>query len=379
MKSSILAYFTLFLAVSTTVFAGSEGLTVGETIPNPEISLLSKYDYDQLPGPVRIHDYKQDQNMLIAFMPDISDKNTYAKVMTTAFDTYFAEGLAFVKGYTYSVQPGELKVLVVAKNHESEISEYLRKLDLDFDMVSDANLDIAHFFGVQNWNSSLDGSFVYVVNKDNKIVYANYEYKGEGEKLKSVQKELFSLYNVEDNSFTSTYEYSALMTGDKARDFEFEYVYTGPPTAGMKTTEIGRLSDYIGQKNVLIAFYPAPFSYSCGMEVTRFDSYAEEKMIQSVMNSNIGDKSDLEILMVSSSNSKILSKWRNEMALSNVVLVSDNTGEISAMYNSYNALGYNKRTVFLIDKQGIVSYIDWDYQVNDEDFNSVKQQISALD
>lgn len=37
-----------------------------------------------------------------------------------------------------------------------------------------------------------DGSFVYVIDKNNKITYASYDYKGEGEKLRSVQKELFS-------------------------------------------------------------------------------------------------------------------------------------------------------------------------------------------
>jgi peroxiredoxin len=326
-----------------------------------------------------MHDYKTEKNMLIAFMPNISDKTTYAKVMTTAFDTYFAEGLAFIKGYSYEVSPGELKVLIVTQNSEAEVNEYLRKHDLDFDMISDMNLDVSHFFGVHNWNSVNDGSFVYVVNKDNKVTYASYDYKGEGEKLKSVQKELFTLYNIEDNSFNSTTEYSPLMPGDKARDFDFEYIYTGPPTAGLKRTEAGTLSDYIGKKNVLIAFYPAAYSMSCAMEVTRFDTYAEDQMIQNVKNSNVAQGDNLEILMVSQSNTYILSKWKNDMGLDNVKLVSDNTGDISMKYSSYNMFGYNKRTLFLIDKSGNVSYIDWDYWVNDEDFAIVEQHLKSLD
>lgn len=379
-KNTFFAYILMFTAVIsfTRAYAGNDGLVVGETIPNPEFQQLTKYDVDQMPRPVRIHDYKEDKNMLIAFMPDISDKNTYAKVMTTAFDTYFAEGLAFVKGYDYAVTPGELKVLIVTHNNEAEVNDYLRKLDLDFDMISDANLDVSHFFGIHDWNSKNEGSFVYVVNKENKITYASYDYKGEGEKLKSVQKEFFSLYGIEDNSFSSTQEYSPLMPGEQARDFDFEYIYTGPPTAGFKRTEQGKLSDYIGRKNVIIAFYPAAFSYSCAVEVNKFDTYAEEKMLQNVKNNMIGSN-DVEILMVSQSNTQILSKWKNDMALENVKLVSDNTGDISMKYGSYNMFGYNKRTLFLIDKSGNVSYIDWDYQVDETDFALVKEHLNSLD
>jgi mycoredoxin-dependent peroxiredoxin len=367
----------MFSASLVNAYSQNTGLTVGETIPNPEFQALTKYEVDQMPRPVRMHDYKEDKNMLVVFMPDISGKNTYSKVMATAFDTYFAEGLAFIKGYDYAVSPGELKVLIVTHNTEAEVKEYLTKYDLDFDMASDINLDISHFFGVHNWNSKNEGSFVYVVNKENKITYASYDYKGEGEKLKSVQKELFTLYDIKDDSFTST-EYTPLMPGEKSRDFDFEYIYNGPPTAGLKHTEEGKLSDYIGKKNVIIAFYPAPFSMSCAMEVTKFDSYAEDQMIKSVKNSDLAGSDDVEILMISQSNTSILSKWKHEMGLQNVKLISDNTGAISSKYGSYNTFGYNKRTLFLIDKSGNVSYIDWDYQVNDEDFAIVEEHLKSL-
>lgn len=122
----------------------------------------------------------------------------------------------------------------------------------------------------------------------------------------------------------------------------------------------------------MLAFYPAAFSYSCGAEVTRFDAFAEEQLLNKVANSQIGNNTDFEILMVSKSNFYILSKWKNEMDLNNVKLVNDNTGEISMKYSSYNPLGYNKRTIFLIDKSGKISYIDWDYKVDDEDFILIK-------
>ncbi|MCI0448186.1 MAG: redoxin domain-containing protein [Chlorobi bacterium] len=331
-----------------------------------------------MPRPVRLYDYKQDKILLIAFMPGVSNSNNYAKVMTTAFDTYFAEGLSFIRGYDYSTMPSNLKVLVVAQNSEPELNDYLRRLDLDFDMVSDMNLDISNFFGINKWNSETDGSFVYIINRGNKITYASYNYKGEGEKLKSVQKELFTLYNIDENSFQPEFEYEPIMPGDEARDFDFEFLYTGPPKASLKLTESGRLSDYFGKKNVLIAFYPAAFSYSCAAEVTQFDTYAEEKMLQNVVDNRLTETSDLEILMVSVSNFQILYKWNHEMELNNIKLVNDNTGEISMKYSSYNSLGYNKRTIFLIDKNGRVSYIDWDYNLDDEDFALITEHLSSI-
>ena len=49
-------------------------------------------------------------------MPDISVKNNYANVMTSAFDTYFAEGLAFKDPFVYDTPVYDLKVLVVTNN-----------------------------------------------------------------------------------------------------------------------------------------------------------------------------------------------------------------------------------------------------------------------
>jgi peroxiredoxin len=66
------------------------------------------------------------------------------------------------------------------------------------------------------------------------------------------------------------------------------------------------------------------------------------------------------------------------MELNNIKLISDNTGEISAMYASYNPLGYNNRTLFLIDKEGKVTYIDWNYVVDENDFVLVKEHLSNM-
>src|SRR4030095_6948803 len=335
LKNQIFLYFALvcFFALNLKISAGDDGLTVGETIPNPEFYAYTKYDLDIMPRPQRFYDYKEGKSLLIAFMPDISDKNTYAKVMTTAFDTYFAEGLAFRDNYGYaSENSNNLSILVVTHNNEADVINYLKRLDLDFDMTADNNMDFANFFGINNWNSQSEASHVYIVNSENKIVYASHDYKGEGEKLKTVQNELFALtgYNPE----MSEVEYLPLVTGDDARDFDFSYVNTDNRIENPDIMRDGKLSEYFGKKNVLLAFYPAPYSVSCGMEVARFDSFAEDKLLQRVLSENMITGDDFEILMVSTSNSSILRKWKNDMDVSNVKLVSDNSGEISMKYSS---------------------------------------------
>lgn len=354
----------------------NNGLSVGETIPNPMILPMEKQGAETMTI-TKLQEYKDGKNLLIAFMPTITEKNSYAKVMTSAFDTYFAEGLSFGTAYNYYYQNPDLKVLIVTRDNEQAVNDYLNKWDLDFDITSDKDMDIANFFGIKEWNSDNEGSHVYVVNKDNKIVYANYDYKGEGEKLKNVQSELYTLLNIKDN-VNPVIETNPLMIGDNAKEFDFQYTVSSLNEVGSKTVT-GKLSDYIGKKNVLIAFYPAAFSVSCSMEASTFDQYAEkQKMIDNVTSSGLNEDGSLEILMVSISNSGILAKWRNEMNLQNVKLVNDPTGEISMMYNSYNQYGYNKRTVFLVDKEGKLSYINWDYKVDDEDFALMKDRITAL-
>lgn len=356
----------------------NEGLQTGETIPNPEFWAQSLYEDGQAHKTTRLYDYKDGQNLLIAFMPDVSEKNNYAKVMTSAFDTYFAEGLAFRDPFVYDPPKYDLKVLVVTNNDGAEVREYLSSMNIDFDMVSDIDMDFANLFGITKWNSSTDGSFVYVVNIDNKITYSSHDYKGEGEKLKSVQKELFSLLGIQENAAESFTNYRLLMPGDDARDFSFSYQNTDPKMHNPDVLRDGKLSDYIGKKNVILAFYPAPFSMSCGMEVKRFDNFAAEEDFAQSLTNNYGVGDDLEILMVSVSNSYIIQKWKDEMELNNIKLISDNTGEISAMYASYNPLGYNNRTLFLIDKEGKVTYIDWNYSVDENDFALVKEHLSSM-
>ena len=375
LKSGFFAAFLILL--SGIVYSGGNGLGIGETSPNPEFLYENSYDVSAgIRSTVNLYDYKQDKTLLVAFMPDISSQNSYAEVMISAFDTYFSKGMAFGEPYEWQLYRGSLKVLIVTNNDQSIVREYLYNNGFEFDIAPDINLDMANSFGITKWDSNSEGSFVYIVDKNNIITYANHNYKGEGEKLRAVQKELFTQFNINDPGSKLTDNTSVLFPGDNAPDFEF--IYSQLSNSGQFSGINGNLSDYAGKKNVIIAFYPAPFSMSCAMELTAFDAFAEKQTLQNISSSQLGSADDVEILMISNSGLDILDKWKNDMNVKNVKLVSDYSGVISNKYSSYYRLGYNNRTLFIVDKSGKISYIDWNYIVDEQDFSMVKDHLKLI-
>lgn len=377
LKSAFIAIcLVIAIQVNYTVIAGDNGLNKGDVSPNPEFLYENFYEVTpKIKGTTTLYDYKENKIMLVAFMPDITDKNKYADVMTSAFTVYFVHGLAFGESYQWSEYKDNLKILIVTNNDQSVIRKYMDDNAPGFDLVADINMDMAHSFGINNWSSVSDGSFVYVIDKNNRVSYASNNYKGEGEKLRAVQKEISVLLDINLPAPDISGNHATLFTGDNAPDFSF--TYTTLDGNFSSTKESAKLSDYTGKKNVIIAFYPAPYSLSCAMEVKSFDAFAEDQTLKKITESSMGE-SDVEFLMISNSSLEILAKWKNDMKLKNVKLVSDYSGQISALYNSYNQFGFFNRTLFIVDKSGMLSYIDWNYEVNDTDFNKVKDQLGLI-
>ena len=114
------------------------------------------------------------------------------------------------------------------------------------------------------------------------------------------------------------------------------------------------------------------------MELTTFDAFAEQQTLKSISNSQLGTTDDVEILMISNSSLELIDKWKNNMKVKNVKLVADMFGAISSQYRSFNSLGYNNRTLFIINKSGMISYIDWNYNVNEQDFAMVKDHLELI-
>ncbi|MBI3579353.1 MAG: peroxiredoxin [Ignavibacteriales bacterium] len=129
-----------------------------------------------------------------------------------------------------------------------------------------------------------------------------------------------------------------------------------------------KLSDFAGKSNVILAFYPADWSGGCTKEVcTMRDDFG-----------NI-QKLNAEILAISGDYVYSHFEWAKHHDLP-FKLVSDHSHNVAKTYNSYNDKSMmNKRTVYLIDKQGKIAYMDLEYSVrDDEDFNKLKTAIGAL-
>ena len=129
-----------------------------------------------------------------------------------------------------------------------------------------------------------------------------------------------------------------------------------------------KLSDHIGKKNIVLAFYPANWSSGCTKEVCEFrDDWGSL------------EKLDAEILGISGDYVFSHHEWAKQLGLP-FKLLSDHSHEVARTYESYNERsGMNRRTVVVIDKAGKIAYIDLQYSVADhEDFERLKHALSTI-
>jgi peroxiredoxin Q/BCP len=129
-----------------------------------------------------------------------------------------------------------------------------------------------------------------------------------------------------------------------------------------------KLSEVVGKSNIVLAFYPADWSPGCTKEVcTMRDDFTS---LQSL---------NAEILAISGDYVWSHHEWAKHHELP-FKLLSDHSHEVARRYDSYNEKTmYNKRTVFVVDKQGNLAYVDLEYSVATiDDFNRLKEALTQL-
>jgi peroxiredoxin len=129
-----------------------------------------------------------------------------------------------------------------------------------------------------------------------------------------------------------------------------------------------RLSAFAGHKLVLVAFYPADWSGGCTKEVCSFRDAI-----------TAFERLGVEVLAISGDYVYSHHAWAKELSLP-FRLLSDHDHAVAKAYHSYNeSTGYNRRTVFLVDRAGRVAYADREYSVKDDvDFKALQAAIDAL-
>jgi peroxiredoxin (alkyl hydroperoxide reductase subunit C) len=136
---------------------------------------------------------------------------------------------------------------------------------------------------------------------------------------------------------------STLKTGHRAPDF------TLPSVGGDKVT----LSQYLGKKNVVISFIPAAWTPVCTYQWPVYDIARD-----------IFDNNDAILLGISVDNIPTLYAWSGQMANNKNGLwfpvLSDffPHGEVAERYGVFRSEGFSERALFVIDKKGIIRFID---------------------
>jgi peroxiredoxin len=127
--------------------------------------------------------------------------------------------------------------------------------------------------------------------------------------------------------------------GAKAPDF------TLPSLGGEKVT----LSQYVGSKNVVLSFVPAAWTPVCS---DQWPGYNIAK--------DLFDKNDAIMVGITVDNLPTLYAWTQEMGGLWFPVLSDfwPHGEVAKRYGVLRSDGTSERALFVIDKRGIIRYID---------------------
>jgi len=129
-----------------------------------------------------------------------------------------------------------------------------------------------------------------------------------------------------------------------------------------------RLADILGKNVIILAFYPADWSGGCTKEMCS-------------MRDSFGDLAGLGATVYGISGDYVFShfEWAKHLNLP-FTLLSDHTHDVARAYRSYNPQsGYNLRTVYVIDRQGTIAYIDLGYKSGSADsFDRLKEAVRTL-
>ena len=135
----------------------------------------------------------------------------------------------------------------------------------------------------------------------------------------------------------------SVKTGQAAPDFTANYLAMENGRPGFKSV---KLSDYKGQKNVVLAFFPAAFSPGCTNEMAKYQE-----------NSGQFNTNNTVILGMSVDSTWANAAFADKLGVKFNIL-SDNSREISKNYGVFDERGLvARRTTFVIDSKGIVQKV----------------------
>jgi glutaredoxin-dependent peroxiredoxin len=154
-----------------------------------------------------------------------------------------------------------------------------------------------------------------------------------------------------------------LKVGDIAPDFSLPYA-----TKDSVAQDSLTLTHLVGTRYIILAFYPADWSGGCTKEMCMMrDNFSEISTL------------DAELLPISGDYKFAHHEWAKSQNFP-FKLVSDHLHLVARKYSSFSeGMGYNKRTVFVVDKQGKIAYVDLHYSLLDAgSFEKLKDALRSL-
>lgn len=133
-------------------------------------------------------------------------------------------------------------------------------------------------------------------------------------------------------------ETKTLKIGDIAPDF----------TLKTANKEDWRLSDFRGKKNVVLAFVPYAFSSVCSLQLPSYEAELDRFK-----------EFDTEVVSISLDSRYTLNAWAQSMHTSFPLLADFYPqGQVVDLYGVRHPLGMSNRAIIVIDKEGVIRYIE---------------------
>lgn len=151
---------------------------------------------------------------------------------------------------------------------------------------------------------------------------------------------------------------SVLKAGDEAPDFTLPTHNEG---------ELN-LAWYQGRKNVVLAFYPGDFTPVCAAQIPQYQAHMERF-----------EQYQAQLLAISVDSVACHAAWAKSLGGLSFPLMSDYFphGGVATKYGVLNRTGYAERTVFVIDLEGRIRWIEklepFDMPDNEELFRQLEK------
>ena len=166
-------------------------------------------------------------------------------------------------------------------------------------------------------------------------------------------------------------------TAPRQGDAETAALRVGDPAPNVKLAATGadgektqvELKSFQGKKNVLLAFYPRTFTSGCTKQMCGYrDDFSRFK------------DADTEVFAISVEPQDASDRFKAEYKLPFNVVGDEQQNIVKAFkipVRDANGNVFAKRSVFLIDKKGVIRHIDLDYDI-ENDKQDVYDRLAAL-